>query len=116
MRNPWPMFCVLVVTGVLCVLFPQHTVWLLVLAAVALFLAWILLPIKFDDWFAQKINPCIQAYQREHNFEKLETELNRWRPWALTKTAKNALQVNLFCALLEQGRWEDARKTLEQIK
>ncbi len=116
MRNPWPMFCVLAVTGLLCVSFPQYAVWLLVFAAVVLFLTWILLPIKFDDWFARKINPCIQEYQREHNFEKLESELNRWRPWALTKTAQNAIQVNLFCALLEQERWEDARNALEQIK
>lgn len=115
MKNPWPMFCVLVVTGLLCVLFPQHVVWLLVLATVILFLAWVLLPIKFDDWFAQKINPCIQAYQRDHDFEKLEIALNRLYPWALTKTAKNTVQINLFCAFLEQERGEDAKKVLERI-
>lgn len=116
MRNPWPMFCVLAVTGVLCVSFPTYTVWILVLAVAAAFFACLLLPIKFDDWFARKINPCIQAYQQDHNFETMERELNRWRPWALTKAAKNAVQVNLLCALFIEKRWADAADTLEQIK
>lgn len=115
MRNPWPMFFVLAITGVLCVSFPSNVVWLVVLTAVVLFLAWILLPIKFDEWFAQKINPCIQEYQRDHDFVKLENELKRWRSLALTKAAKNTIQVNQFCALLEQERWENARKTLKEI-
>ncbi len=115
MRNPWPMFCVLTITGVLCVSFPSNVVWLFVLTAVVLFLAWLLLPIKFDEWFAQKINPCIQEYQREHDFGKFENELKRWRPLALTKTAKNAIQMNHFYALLEEERWEDAGKTLKEI-
>lgn len=116
MRNPWPMFCVLAVTGLLCMSFPLHTVWIIVLAVVVLFIASLIVPIKFDDLLAKKINPYILEYQENHDLAKLESGLKRWRPWAITKESKNAIQLNWFCALLEQEQWEESRKVLEQIK
>lgn len=110
------MFCVLSVTCLLCVLFSVHAVWIILAAIVLMFLFCILLPIKFDDWFAKKINPCILEYQQTHDFEKLADSLNHWLSWAFTKSSRNAIQLNLFCALLGQKRFEESKKQLEQIR
>lgn len=115
MRNPWPMFCVLAATAALCMTCPTYALWLIVLAVVVGLIGWIVVPMKYDEWLAKKLNPYLLNYQQDHNFEKLEAGLNRWQPWAITKVSRNALLVNRFCALLEQERLEDARAVLEQI-
>lgn len=116
MRNPWPMFFVLTVTGLVCIICPQHVVWMILSAMVVLFVLCIILPIKFDDWLAKKINPYILEYQQEHDLAKLESNLQKWHRWAITKTSRNMIQINWFCALLEQGQWKECRKVLEQIE
>lgn len=116
MRNPWPMFCVLAVTAALCISCPVYAVWLILLAAVVLLLVWIVVPMKYDDWIAKKINPYLLEYQQIHNLDKLESGLKQWQPWAITKVSRNMMQVNWFCALLEQERWEESQKVLAQIK
>lgn len=116
MRNPWPMFFVLALTGIICVMYPVHTVWLLVAAIVLLFIAWIIVPIKYDDWMAKKLNPYILEYQQGHNLAKLEAVLQKWRPWAITKESKNTILINWFCALLEHEQWEKALKISEEIR
>lgn len=116
MRNPWPMFIVLSITAFFCTLFTPNIIWTIVFLAVVLFIASIILPIKFDDWIAKKINPYIYEYQKEHNIEKFEKELNNLRRFALTKTSKEAIDVNLFSAFLEQGQFKNATEKLEQIK
>lgn len=116
MRNPWPMFCVLVLTGLFCAALSAHTIWIGLILLVVLILAWLVVPMKYDDWLAKKINPYLLEYQQEHDLKRLENGLNQWRPWAITRTSQNMMQVNWFCALLEQERWEDAEQALEQIK
>lgn len=116
MRNPWPMFCVFAGTGLLYIALPLHTLWILLIILAVLVLAWLIVPIQYDGWLAKKINPCILEYQEEHDLKKLEDGIKRWRPWARTKTSRNMLQVNWFCALLEQEQWEKAEHALEEIK
>lgn len=116
MRNPWPMFCVLVLTGLLFMLFPVHTLWMGLIILILLVLAWLVIPLLYDEWLAKQINPYLLEYQQMHDIKHLENGLKRWRPWALTKTSRNMLQVNWFCALLEQGQWTEAESALEKIK
>ena len=116
MRNPWPMFCVLALTGLIYIALPVHTLWILLIILAVLVLAWLIVPIQYDEWLAKKINPCILEYQEQHDLKTLENGIKRWRPWAITKTSRNMLQVNWFCALLEQEQWEEAENALEEIK
>lgn len=116
MRNPWPMFGVLALTGLLCIILPLHTLWIFLIVLVVLVIAWLMIPIKYDDWLAKQINPCVIEYQQKHDLKKLENGIKRWRPWAITKTSRNMMQVNWFCALLEQEKWEAAENVLEEIK
>lgn len=96
--------------------FPVQTVWFILFAVVALFIASLILSIKFDDWFAKRINPYILEYLSGHDIDKFARDLKKMRPWAVTKNARNAMQVNWFCALLENERFEESRKLLEQIE
>lgn len=116
MRNPWPMFCVLAATGGVCFLFPFHISWLILAAVAVIGILWLLIPLKFNEWLAKKINPYILEYQQDHDFTKLEAGLKKWRRWAITKSSRNNIQINLFCALLEQEQYEEARNTLEQLE
>ncbi len=116
MRNPWPMFCVLVLTGLFCASLSVHFIWIGLVLLVALVVGWLMVPMMYDDWLAKQINPWLMEYQQSHDLKKLEIGLNQWRPWAITKTSRTMMQVNWFCALLEQERWEDAGQALEQIR
>lgn len=116
MRNPWPMFCVLALTGLLYIVLPLHTLWIFLMLFVVLVLAWLIVPIQYDEWLAKQINPYFLEYQQKHDLKKLENGIKKWRPWAITKTSRNMMQVNWFCALLEQEHWEEAEDALEEIK
>lgn len=116
MRNPWPMFCVLAVSAALCITCPTYALWLILLSAAVFLIIWIAVPIKWDEWLAKKLNPCLLEYQQSHDLAKLEAELNRWKPWAITRSSRNAIEANWFCALLQQNQQEKARSVLEQIR
>ena len=116
MRNPWPMFGVLAITALLCMSFSPSTVWRLVLFVLVVLAAWIILPMKYDDWIAGKINPYIQEYKEDHDAEKLKIGLDKWQRWAITKNSRSVMKINRFSLLMEQGRFEEARRVTEELK
>ena len=119
MRNPWPIFSIAALSGVACLIydhfFSYETMWVAVVAFLALLALCFFAYCKYERWLAKKLNPYVVSYQSDHNIENLKQGLDRWRPWAFSKHSKNIITANWFSALLEQQRWTEAEETLEQF-
>ena len=119
MRNPWPIFSIAALSGAACLIydhfFSYETMWIAVIAFLALLALCFFAYCKYERWLAKKLNPYVVVYQSDHNLENLKQGLNRWRPWAFSKHSKNIITANWFSALLEQQRWTEAEETLEQF-
>lgn len=119
MRNPWPIFSIAALSGAACLIydhfFSYETMWIAVVAFLALLALCFFAYCKYEGWLAKKLNPYVVAYQSDHNLEKLKQGLNRWRPWAFSKRSQNIITANWFSALLEQKHWAEAEETLEQF-
>ena len=119
MRNPWPIFSIAALSGVACLIydhfFSYETMWVAVVAFLALLALCFFAYCKYERWLAKKLNPYVVSYQSDHNLENLKQGLDRWRPWAFSKHSKNIITANWFSALLEQQRWTEAEETLEQF-
>lgn len=119
MRNPWPIFSIAALSGVACLIydhfFSYETIWVAVVAFLALLALCFFAYCKYERWLAKKLNPYVVSYQSDHNIENLKQGLDRWRPWAFSKHSKNIITANWFSALLEQQRWTEAEETLEQF-
>lgn len=119
MRNPWPIFSIAALSGAACLIydhfFSYETMWVAVVAFLALLALCFFAYCKYERWLAKKLNPYVVSYQSDHNIENLKQGLDRWRPWAFSKHSKNIITANWFSALLEQQRWTEAEETLEQF-
>ena len=119
MRNPWPVFSIAALSGAVCLIydhfFSYETMWIAVVAFLALLALCFFAYCRYECWLAKKLNPYVVAYQSDHDLEKLKQGLDHWRPWALSRHSKNIITANWFSALLEQKRWAEAEETLEQF-
>lgn len=119
MRNPWPIFSIAALSGLACLIydhfFSYETMWIAVVAALALLILCFFAYCKYERWLAKKLNPYVTAYQSDHDLEKLKQGLDRWRPWAFSKHSKNIITANWFSALLEQKHWAEASEALDQF-
>ena len=119
MRNPWPIFSIAALSGAACLIydhfFSYETMWIAVVAILALLALCFFAYCKYERWLAKKLNPYVVAYQSDHNLEKLKQGLDRWRPWAFSKHSQNIITANWFSALLEQKHWAEAEETLEKF-
>ncbi len=102
MRNPWPIFCVVAMSAMVCLFFSLQTFWITLAVIVGLLVAFLAVPIRYNDWLGSRINPYIEEYQQTHNIEELEKGLKCWHLWAITKESRNAVHVNWFSALLQR--------------
>ncbi len=119
MRNPWPIFSIAALTGAACLIydyfFSYETMWIAVVAILALLALGFFAYCKYERWLAKKLNPYVVAYQSDHDLKKLKQGLDRWRSWAFSKHSQNIITANWFSALLEQKHWTEAEETLEQF-
>ena len=119
MRNPWPIFSIAALSGAACLIydhfFSYETMWIAVIAFLALLALCFFAYCKYERWLAKKLNPYVVSYQSDHNLENLKQGLDRWRPWAFSKHSKNIITANWFSALLDQQRWTEAEEILEQF-
>ena len=119
MRNPWPIFSVAAFAGAVCLVydhfFSYETMWIAVVAILALLVLCFFVYCKYERWLAKKLNPYVETYQSDHDLKKLKQGLDRWRPWAFSKHSQNIITANWFSALLEQRRWAEAEEILEQF-
>ena len=119
MRNPWPIFSIAALSGAACLIydhfFSYETMWIAVVVFLVLLALCFFAYCKYERWLAKKLNPYVVAYQSDHNLEKLKQGLDLWRPLAFSKHSKNIITANWFSALLEQKRWTEAEKSLEQF-
>ena len=119
MRNPWPIFSIAALSGAVCLIydhfFSYETMWIAVVAFLALLALCFFAYCRYECWLAKKLNPYVVAYQSDHDLEKLKQGLDHWRPWALSRHSQNIITANWFSALLEQQRWAEAEETLEQF-
>lgn len=119
MRNPWPVFSIAALSGAVCLIydhfFSYETMWIAVVAFLALLALCFFAYCRYECWLAKKLNPYVVAYQSDHDLEKLKQGLDHWRPWALSRHSQNIITANWFSALLEQKHWAEAEETLEQF-
>ena len=119
MRNPWPIFSIAALSGAACLIydhfFSYETMWIAVIAFLALLALCFFAYFKYEHCLAKKLNPYVVSYQSDHNLENLKQGLDRWRPWAFSKHSKNIITANWFSALLDQQRWTEAEEILEQF-
>ena len=95
--------------------FSYETMWIAVVAFLALLALCFFAYCRYECWLAKKLNPYVVAYQSDHDLEKLKQGLDHWRPWALSRHSQNIITANWFSALLEQKHWAEAEETLEQF-
>ena len=119
MRNPWPIFSVAAFAGAVCLVydhfFSYETMWIAVVAILALLVLCFFVYCKYERWLAKKLTPYVETYQSDHDLKKLKQGLDRWRPWAFSKHSQNIITANCFSALLDQRRWAEAEEILEQF-
>ena len=96
MRNPWPIFSIAALSGAACLIydhfFSYETMWIAVVALLALLALCFFAYCKYERWLAKKLNPYVVAYQSDHNLENLKQGLDLWRPWAFSKHSPILLQ------------------------
>ena len=76
MRNPWPVFSIAALSGAVCLIydhfFSYETMWIAVVAFLALLALCFFAYCRYECWLAKKLNPYVVAYQSDHDLEKLK--------------------------------------------
>ena len=77
MRNPWPVFSIAALSGAVCLIydhfFSYETMWIAVVAFLALLALCFFAYCRYECWLAKKLNPYVVAYQSDHDLEKLNS-------------------------------------------